>query len=1408
MKKKYFLLLLVFPIFSFSGLSQTFTNNTGQTYNLWNSFNVWATALSRTIPVSGLVTPLSAGGTVLKQVNLKLGDGTPVNLTSYSIRLTSPSGTVISILSPGNFIATTAKNVDIKYRDDNILTFPSASTQDPFDIGYYRTTNANAFSAVNGENPNGSWVLEIIEATSFEIAFVSVDLVFGPAIVVNDITTTTINDNCASPQCMGESSVVKATISSYTGNANDPNTISPYPGGCNWNGAHNNSAWFVFQPSGTTAKLTISGVQDQIQTLVVNEANACVSGSQTVPAGGCPIDGVNDTYTSPRYTPSAGSSSNEQFNLSGLIPGNNYFLVVDGNGGAISPLYIELSGGLVDICCPTVISGSTDVCAGSASSVYSQVGGASGGTWAVTPVAAGSIDVLGNFTPSSSLADVSANISYDDGSCVKTFSITVRAAPNAGTASILDATLCSGSSTTVSSTVVGGTWSTSDVLVATVNSSTGDVLAIGAGTATFTYTVLGVSPCADATSSVSVTITQAADAGTASVVDATLCSGSSTSVSSTISGGTWSTSDALVATVNSVTGDVLAIGAGSATITYTVLGVSPCVDATSSVSITVTQASDAGTASILDATLCSGSVTSVSSTLAGGTWTTSDALVATVNSTTGDVLAIGVGPATITYTVLGTAGCLGLDASSTVSVTVTQAADAGVASVLDAALCSGSSTTASSTVAGGTWSTSDALVATVNSVTGDVLAIGAGTATITYTVLGTAGCLGLDANSTVNVTVTQASDPGTASIVDATLCSGSSTTASSTVAGGSWTTSDALVATVNSTTGDVLAIGVGPATITYTVLGTAGCLGLDASSTVSVTVTQAADAGVASVLDAALCSGSSTTASSTVAGGTWSTSDALVATVNSVTGDVLAIGAGTATITYTVLGTAGCLGLDANSTVNVTVTQASDPGTASIVDATLCSGSSTTASSTVTGGTWSTSDALVATVNATTGDVLAIGAGAAVITYTVLGTSPCGDVTTSVNITVTQAADAGTTSVLDANLCSGSSTTASSTVTGGTWSTSDALVATVNATTGDVLAIGAGTATITYTVLGTAGCSGLDASSTVSITVTQAADAGTANVVSSTLCSGNSTSASSTVTGGTWTTSDATVATVNALTGDILAVGAGTATITYTVLGISPCGDATSTVAIVVKDTPIAPTGNLNQGFCKYTASTIADLTTLSGTNILWYDASISGILLSSGTVLTNGTHYYATQTVAGCESALSLDVFVYLDSIQLGLSSQTSSACGQQNGSAVVLATNGIGSYSYVWSNSYVGNINTNLGSGEYLVVVIDSLGCSDSLKVSINCDGIIPEIITPNGDGKNETWILNLDPKVSVQLYNRWGNIVYSALPYLDDWDGKANEGITVGNEYLPNGTYFFLIDYHDGNKPTSGYLELIRY
>jgi uncharacterized delta-60 repeat protein len=63
---------------------------------------------------------------------------------------------------------------------------------------------------------------------------------------------------------------------------------------------------------------------------------------------------------------------------------------------------------------------------------------------------------------------------------------------------------------------------------------------------------------------------------------------------------------------------------------------------------------------------------------------------------------------------------------------------------------------------------------------------------------------------------------------------------------------------------------------------------------------------------------------------------------------------------------------------------------------------------------------------------------------------------------------------------------------------------------------------------------------------------------------------------------------------------------------------------------PSAPTGTATQTFCN--TGTVADLTAV-GSNIQWYAASTGGTALSSGTLLTNGSTYYASQTSLGCES-------------------------------------------------------------------------------------------------------------------------------------------------------------------------------
>ena len=606
-----------------------------------------------------------------------------------------------------------------------------------------------------------------------------------------------------------------------------------------------------------------------------------------------------------------------------------------------------------------------------------------------------------------------------------------------------------------------------------------------------------------------------------------------------------------------------------------------------------------------------------------------------------------------------------------------------------------------------------------------------------------------------------------------------------------------------------------PGVYTYTVVGVAPCS--DATATVTVTETVAADAGTASALDATLCSGTSTTVSSTVAGGTWSSSNPLVATVDPLTGVVNALLGGTSTMTYTVLGTAGCLGSDATSTVLITVTQAADAGTVTALDATLCSGTSTTVSSTVAGGTWSSSNPLVATVDPLTGVVNALTAGTSTMTYTVIATAGClgSDATSTVLITVTQAADAGTALDLDLTLCVGTSTTISSTIAGGTWTSSNSLVATVDASTGVVNALTAGTSTwMTYTVLGTDGCLGSDATATVDITVISAL----APVISMVIQPDCSVSTGSVdLTGlpstGAWTvTVSPGGSTINGTAGITTATFAGlleSGTYTFTVTNSSNCTSVAS-APVVIDAQPIippAPVGPFNQDFCSASAQTIGDIN-VTGTSIQWYDAATAGTLLNSSDLLIDGAHYYATQTVGLCESVTSLDVVVHLDSLQLNLISTVTPTCNVTNGSISVQAIDGMGDYSYSWSTGATGATLSGIGEGTYTVIVTDSLLCSDELIITIDCKkNLIPEIITANGNGKNDAWVLNLAPNVSVQIFNRWGSLIYSALPYLDDWNGQSNEGVSLGNEFLPSGTYFYIIDYKDGSKAISGYIELIR-
>lgn len=84
------------------------------------------------------------------------------------------------------------------------------------------------------------------------------------------------------------------------------------------------------------------------------------------------------------------------------------------------------------------------------------------------------------------------------------------------------------------------------------------------------------------------------------------------------------------------------------------------------------------------------------------------------------------------------------------------------------------------------------------------------------------------------------------------------------------------------------------------------------------------------------------------------------------------------------------------------------------------------------------------------------------------------------------------------------------------------------------------------------------------------------------------------------------------------------------------------------------------------------------------------------------------------------------------------------------------------------------------------------------------IPNTFTPNGDGVNDTWnILNIEayPDCSINIFNRWGQKVYSSIGYVKSWDGQYN------NAPLPVSTYYYIIDLKDGSKAYSGDITIIR-
>jgi gliding motility-associated-like protein len=160
---------------------------------------------------------------------------------------------------------------------------------------------------------------------------------------------------------------------------------------------------------------------------------------------------------------------------------------------------------------------------------------------------------------------------------------------------------------------------------------------------------------------------------------------------------------------------------------------------------------------------------------------------------------------------------------------------------------------------------------------------------------------------------------------------------------------------------------------------------------------------------------------------------------------------------------------------------------------------------------------------------------------------------------------------------------------------------------------------------------------------------------------------------------------------------------------------------------------------------------------------------------------------------------------------SHTDVECPDDNAGTINLTvTGGIMPYSVYWLDGATTRDRTGLTAGTYTVAIVDVNNCATRLDVNIGATGSercveVPEIITPNGDGFNDTWrIKNIDmfPDAEVIVFNRWGKKVYSSRNILaSPWDG------TLQGKLLPTDSYHYILDLHNGSKPKSGVISIIK-
>ncbi len=250
------------------------------------------------------------------------------------------------------------------------------------------------------------------------------------------------------------------------------------------------------------------------------------------------------------------------------------------------------------------------------------------------------------------------------------------------------------------------------------------------------------------------------------------------------------------------------------------------------------------------------------------------------------------------------------------------------------------------------------------------------------------------------------------------------------------------------------------------------------------------------------------------------------------------------------------------------------------------------------------------------------------------------------------------------------------------------------------------------------------------------------------------------------------------------------------------------------------------QEFCEVDAATVSELIP-NQSSIFWYASENSQNSLADDTPLSNGTYWVAQVDANGCYSNKN-PVSVLINQIPTAtLLPAGDEFCGADEPSLLDLSNNitQFNQYQIHWydQNGNPLSEDTLLSETEvYYAYTYDSVTdceAADGLAVSVSltvCDEdydfFIPDAFSPNKDGVNDVFripdIEYIYPDYTYEIYNRYGKLLYEGDINRPYWNGEAESELVLSDGVVPNGVYFYIVNFNKNNiSPKQGRLYLNR-